>query len=137
MNLGGTLMRTYGFLALAVVVPLAGCDLFVLKPPRPAAQAQPQASSPTPGTPVAGTPPGVAPAVGPGVTPAVGSGASAIPPGVERNAAGVGSGIKGRTLDDPNLVGAIVEPARAYFKTKERIVFEIQVPQALNLYKAD
>jgi hypothetical protein len=42
----------------------------------------------------------------------------------------------GRSLDDPNLNRMIVTPARAYFRARERIVFEVQVPHALQLYKA-
>ena len=32
--------------------------------------------------------------------------------------------------------GAVSEPARQYFQIRERIVFQVQVPQALNTYKA-
>ena len=50
--------------------------------------------------------------------------------------AAVGAGKKGRRLDDERLVQMIVTPARAFFRTQERLVFEIQIPQALNLYQA-
>ena len=52
----------------------------------------------------------------------------------ERVKAEKGVGIKGRSLDQ--YEGVLVTPAKAYFSARERIVFEIQVPNALNLYKA-
>ena len=55
----------------------------------------------------------------------------------EQVKAGVGVGKKGRSLDDhTQLQRTISQPAISYFAAKEKIVFEIQIPQALNLYKA-
>ena len=54
----------------------------------------------------------------------------------ERVEAKTGVAKSGRRLDNPDLVGPIVAPARAFFRTKERMVFDIQIPQALSLYKA-
>ena len=54
--------------------------------------------------------------------------------------AGVGVGAKGRSLEggsENNPATIISAPAAAYFRTKEKIVFEIQIPQALNLYMAE
>ena len=54
--------------------------------------------------------------------------------------AGVGVGVKGRSLEggsESNPGTIISAPAAAYFRTKEKIAFEIQVPQALNLYSAE
>lgn len=49
----------------------------------------------------------------------------------------VGVGIRGDSLRDEEGVGKIIAaPAVALFNTKERVVFEIQVPHALNLFKA-
>lgn len=48
--------------------------------------------------------------------------------------AGVGVGIKGRSLDEHE--GILVTPAKSLFAAKERIAFEIAVPHALELYKA-
>ncbi len=48
--------------------------------------------------------------------------------------AGVGVGIKGRSLDEHE--GILVTPAKSLFAAKERIAFEIEVPHALQLYKA-
>jgi len=54
----------------------------------------------------------------------------------QRVPAQVGVGVKGRRLDDPRLVQMIVTPARALFRTRERMVFEVQIPHALQLYEA-
>lgn len=49
----------------------------------------------------------------------------------------VGVGIKGDSLRTEEGVGKIIaSPAVALFNTRERVVFEIQIPQALNLYQA-
>lgn len=45
-----------------------------------------------------------------------------------------GVGIKGRSLDQ--YKGPIVTPVKALFSTKERVIFEINIPHALNLYDA-
>ena len=62
----------------------------------------------------------------------------AAPPPQESNTERVkaekGVGIKGRSLDP--YEGVLVTPAKAYFSVRERVVFEVQVPHALNLYKA-
>lgn len=52
----------------------------------------------------------------------------------ERVKAQAGVGIKGRSLDQ--YQGPLVTPAKAYFSVRERVVFEIQLPEALKLYKA-
>jgi hypothetical protein len=65
--------------------------------------------------------------------------AAAEPPRVAQKA-GVGVGSKGRSLDggsENNPATIISGPAAAYFRTKEKIVFEIQIPQAMNLYMAE
>jgi hypothetical protein len=59
---------------------------------------------------------------------------------LEAQKAGVGVGIKGRSLEggsENNPATLISAPAAAYFRTKEKIAFEIQIPQALNLYMAE
>ena len=50
-----------------------------------------------------------------------------------------GVGVKGDSLDDikgndPRML--IVGPAKALFRTRERVVFDIQLPQASQLYNA-
>ncbi len=51
----------------------------------------------------------------------------------------VGVGVQGSSLDsikgnDPRML--IVGPAQAYFKTKERIVFDIELPRSAQLFNA-
>ena len=53
---------------------------------------------------------------------------------MERVKAQKGVGVKGRSLDQHE--GLFVTPAKAYFTVRERAVFEIQIPEALKLYKA-
>lgn len=51
--------------------------------------------------------------------------------------AGVGVGRQGRSLDNLDDVGKVIaQPAVSYFAAKEKLVFEVQVPQALGLYEA-
>jgi hypothetical protein len=64
-------------------------------------------------------------------------GAPAMPPGAPPGTtvvgkAQVGSGEKGRGYG----AGLIATPAATYFQARERIAFEIQIPHALQLYKA-
>ena len=54
----------------------------------------------------------------------------------ERVKAEVGVGAKGRRLEDPSMVKMIVTPAVALFRTRERVVFEVQIPKAIQLYEA-
>lgn len=62
--------------------------------------------------------------------------APATPPATERVVAEVGVGQKGRRLDQDHVVDAIAMPAKTLFAVKERAVFEIQIPHAMNLFKA-
>jgi hypothetical protein len=55
-------------------------------------------------------------------------------PAFEQVPAQAGVGIKGRSLDEHE--GALVTPAKTLFKVRERVVFEIQIPQAMALYQA-
>ncbi|MGW8257069.1 MAG: hypothetical protein ACWGMZ_06265 [Thermoguttaceae bacterium] len=50
---------------------------------------------------------------------------------IEMEKAGVGSGVKGRGLGQ----GFIATPISAYFVMKERIVFDIKIPDAMRAYK--
>ncbi len=56
-------------------------------------------------------------------------------PGEEVVKADVGVGIKGRSLDE--YEGAVVTPAKAYFTVREKVVFQIQIPQAMQFYEAE
>lgn len=74
-----------------------------------------------------------APAFGNGSPPASPASGIAFPPGVAVPAQ-AGVGVKGRSLD--NEKGVLVTPAKTLFAARERVVFEIQIPQAMQLFKA-
>jgi hypothetical protein len=146
-------------LVFALLLPLAGCGQYQPAPmpkappgpqtnvaakpapaPAPAAASQPQQSGMTAGMTAVGTAVGMAPletaVQGPmGVAPA-GQPAQSSPPGGRPGAAyqkaEVGVGAKGRGY----APGLITTPVAVYFAARERIVFEIQVPEAMKLYKA-
>ena len=62
--------------------------------------------------------------------------APSVPPGIAQKA-GVGVGIRGDSLRNEEGIGEMIAaPAVALFNTKERVVFEIQIPQALQLFQA-
>ncbi|MBC8869054.1 MAG: hypothetical protein H8E44_06530 [Planctomycetes bacterium] len=58
-------------------------------------------------------------------------------PKTERVKADVGVGKKGRSLDqyDGGTQGVIAGPAKAYFGFREKAVFQIQIPQAMQYFK--
>lgn len=133
--------------ALLLGITLMGCD-----PPTPVAGGSPAAAPPAGSAPPpqqatpepAPLPPetkfGVFAgdvndlAARPATPPAQSASPPPAEPATERVKAEKGVGIKGRSLDQ--YEGLIVTPAKAFFSTKERIAFEIEVPHALNLYKA-
>lgn len=47
-----------------------------------------------------------------------------------------GVGKQGQNLEKPNVNRVIAQPAKTLFAARQRVVFDIQIPQALNLYKA-
>jgi hypothetical protein len=55
-------------------------------------------------------------------------------PDTERVKADVGVGAKGRSLDEHE--GVLVTPAKAYFSMREKAIFQIAVPQALQFFEA-
>jgi hypothetical protein len=63
-------------------------------------------------------------------------GATPAEPAVEteRVAAEKGVGAKGRSLDGES--GLLVEPVKAFFSVQEKLAFEVQLKQAMDLYKA-
>lgn len=64
--------------------------------------------------------------------------AEAKPPMADQKA-GVGVGVQGRSLEggsEYNPATFVSGPAAAYFRTKEKIVFEIQIPHTLNAFVA-
>jgi hypothetical protein len=56
------------------------------------------------------------------------------PPQMEQVKADVGVGQKGSKIRGDGVNQMIAGPAIAYFNAKEKVVFQIQVPHALNLY---
>ncbi|MFW6171988.1 MAG: hypothetical protein ACODAD_15985 [Planctomycetota bacterium] len=48
----------------------------------------------------------------------------------------VGVGKKGRRLEDERVARTIVTPAVSLFRTRERMVFEVEIPKAMQMYKA-
>jgi hypothetical protein len=71
------------------------------------------------------------------------SATNSLPPDVvatpkfEAKPAEVGVGVQGQSLQNEKGVGKIIaQPAMTLFQTKQKVVFEIQVPQALELYRA-
>jgi hypothetical protein len=96
------------------------------------------------------SPPAMTPAAAPASPPAAASQATAPPPvsapaaapiaqenpppSTERVKADVGVGKRGQSLEQHS--GVLVEPAKAYFRFEQKAVFQIQLPQALELFKA-
>jgi hypothetical protein len=111
----------------ANLAPMAGPvapvlpDQLMNTPPVQAQPAPQPVAQPTPVAPVPATP-----------IPAVPAG---VPQGdMERVKAQKGVGIAGRSLDP--YEGVIVTPAKTLFTVRERVVFEAEIPKALQLYKA-
>jgi len=112
----------------------AGAD--VSQPQRPTTPTPPPSPAETPRRPVA-MPPGIAspddvmqtqpspPAATPQPVP--------TEPAVTAVPAQVGVGQKGRTLGQP---GFLTTPVYVYFRSQEMVAFRIQVPQAMQLFKA-
>lgn len=71
------------------------------------------------------------PKPGPAAQPQLATGGEQAP-GTVRNKAEVGVGAKGQGYGE----GLVSTPAGAYFRTKERIAFDIQIKHAMNLFKA-
>ena len=100
--------------------------------------AMPADSAAVPAVP-APQPPATEPALGMELTPPAqapfpAAPAAEVPADMERVKAEKGVGIKGRSLDEHQ--GMLVTPAKAYFSVRERVVFEIQIPEAVKLFKA-
>jgi len=55
-------------------------------------------------------------------------------PPTEQVAAKAGVGLQGQSLKEHS--GVMVNAAKAYFNVRQRAVFEIQIPEALKLFKA-
>jgi hypothetical protein len=121
-------MNRLMLLVLGVVV-LAGCSNYKPKqpkapPPEPAAEAPPAPSQAQP--PVAAKPP--EPAAAKPQEPAP----KPAPPTVVEKKAQAGVGAKGHGYGS----GPVATPVASYFNMKERIAFDIQIPEAMKLFKA-
>lgn len=125
-------------LALAVLV---GCGPGEsAKPASQPAPAAPSAPPPPPPPPVAKAPPApaaqpasVVPQPSPAVPPPpVAKGAPSAPSNAVEKKAAVGAGEKGHY----DTVGPIVTPIASYFAMREKLAYDIQIPQAMNLFKA-
>jgi hypothetical protein len=90
----------------------------------PAAASTPSATPPAKTTPPAQQPSTATPAAPPAVTPSV-------PPTIQKKAE-VGVGKKGRGYGK----GVIVTPIASLFATRERLVFDVTIPEAMKLFKA-
>jgi hypothetical protein len=102
---------------LALCLLLGGCGRSKAPPAQPPADAGPAAQQPAPGLPGNVNLPDAA--------------GGAAEPQMVRKEAQVGAGAKGRGYKP----GMITTPVAAYFKSKEKIAFEIQIPHAMKLHK--
>lgn len=129
------------------VAPDASVPAPELAPVADVVASQPAEPSPSPEAPSApavqplppSPPPALAPATGPELAPPGQATPAAAPSpapaaDMERVKAEKGVGVKGRSLDQHE--GVLVTPAKAYFSVRERAVFEMQIPQAIKLFKA-
>lgn len=100
--------------------------------PSPAPQPAPPAQAPSAGAPASvslGPVPGTPPTLPP--SPPEGTAPTEPPPGYVRERAGVGATGKGNYRP-----GILTTPLSVYFRAQERIIFESQIPHALQLYHA-
>ncbi len=81
------------------------------------------------------TPPEAETLAMPDATPDDSESPEAAAPDAERVKADVGVGAKGRGLDKFQG-GVLVTPAKAYFTLRERAIFQVQIPHAMQLYQA-
>lgn len=134
-------MNCYGRIILTGVTALCcvGCG--------DSTTSQPAAVPAEPTSPVASAPAAPPPPTAPNITGAIqtvteesaqngsqsGSPATDPEPDMEREKADVGAGRRGRDYGG----GIISEPVRSYFRIRQRAVFQIQLPQAERMYKAE
>jgi hypothetical protein len=130
----------FGILAVALSIVL-GCGEM---PPEPASATSAAAPPPAPAPPgdgsggngnhVASTDAAGATAPATPEAPAEDGSVPAAAPGSTDEVAQVGVGAKGQNYGGPGLV---TTPIEAYFRAEERIAFEVQIPKAMQLYKAE
>jgi hypothetical protein len=148
-----TMNRVCGALLLAVWATIVGCgDLPPVEEtasgpaapaaPTPAPPGDPNETPPAEDpalatTPAVQPPAAQTPAAAPAENmPAAAPGEPSAPEGAATNdtVAGVGVGKKGQNYGGP---GIVTTPVEAYFRAEERIAFEVQIPKAMQLYKAE
>jgi hypothetical protein len=110
-------MRTIHALVIFGAAACAGCDVST-PAPKPAPPAAPPVAQ--------------QPQAAPAGENTGGTAAAAIQPEVEREAAATAVKPKGRDYEE----GIITTPIKAYFAVPQRITFELQLPEAMKLYKA-
>jgi hypothetical protein len=125
----------FGTLVIAAVVFAGGCegDVSSAPPVADVSAGAPQPPAPAPpgsGEKVAAT--AKSEAAAPAAKPAPEAPVDAAAQVTSEKAA-VGAGAKGRDYGGP---GFVTTPVQEYFRTGERIAFEIQIPNAMKLYKA-
>ena len=113
----------------SLLLALTGCDIQQIAQPPAGTQQGPTNVGAAAGVAVDGNNLG-APVAPPGTPdPAV-----SPAPATQTIPAGVGVGQAGRSLDE--YEGVVVTPVKSLFATRERLVFEVQIPQALQLFNA-
>lgn len=126
----------WGMAVLAALVLVAGCGEQATTKSEPVMKIKTGPPEPPPPPPV--EKPAPEPNYPPGGTMQLGDGKT--PPGdagdTVRVQAEAGVGKRGQRLNDPRLVQSIVAPARGLFQTEQRMVFEVQIPHAMQLYEA-
>lgn len=127
--------------AFVCAVGFSACEA----PPAPPSGAQPQASPPlaTIAPPVEAEPPPAPPVAQDAPMPQAAPATTPVspmpsttepPPATESVKAEVGVGKKGRSLDE--YEGVVVTPVKSLFATRERLTFDVAIPQALSLFQA-
>jgi hypothetical protein len=104
-------------------------------PAQPAAKTTPALSGSPMGLDLPGAPEGViggAPA-----QPAIPAVPAVNPQSTEQVKADTGVGLRGQSLQGETGVGGMmVEPAKAYFRVEQKMVFQVQIPEAMKLFQA-
>lgn len=133
---------TLTMIVLAALTTTLGCESpappanqaseMTQPPPEPEAAAE--APAPAAAEPKAPSPDGGQPAAEPAADGAADPAAEAPAEGEELKKAEPGVGVKGKDYGGP---GFVTTPIETMFKVEDRIAFEIQIPKAMDLYKAD
>jgi hypothetical protein len=132
--------RAFGTMMVAAILAASGCEGNISTAPTVADVSAGAPQPPTPEPPADGdaAETAAAPQTEPAAPAAEGGEAPAdVPqagPDVTTEKAAVGVGAKGRDYGGP---GFVTTPVQEYFRTGERIAFDIQIPNAMKIYKAE